>query len=36
MNKWRHTLSTTAVRITSTSTTFVAVAALVGAGHKWL
>ena len=36
MDKWRLTISTTALRITTSSTTLVAVAALVGAGHKWV
>jgi hypothetical protein len=36
MNTWRRTVSTTALRITTSSTTLVAVAALVGAGHKWI
>jgi hypothetical protein len=36
MNTWRRTVTTTAIRITTSSTTLVAVAALVGAGHKWL
>jgi hypothetical protein len=35
MDKWRQTVSSTVLRITTSSTTFVAVAALVGAGHKW-
>jgi len=36
MNTWRRTVSTTALRITMSSSTLVAVAALVGAGHKWV
>jgi hypothetical protein len=36
MDKWRQTISSTALRITASSTTMVAVAALVGAGHKWI
>jgi hypothetical protein len=35
MNTWR-TVTTTAIRITTSSATLVAVAALVGAGHKWV
>lgn len=36
MNKWRQSVTSTAIRITASSTTLVAVAALVGAGHKWV
>jgi hypothetical protein len=36
MNKWRQSVRTTAIRITTSSTTLVAVTALVGAGHKWV
>jgi hypothetical protein len=36
MNKWRQTLTSTAVRVSASSATLVAVTALVGAGHKWV
>ena len=36
MNTWRNLKNSTIVRIASSSGTMVAVAALVGAGHKWV
>lgn len=36
MDKWRNARNSTVVRITASAGTLVAVAALVGAGWKWL
>jgi hypothetical protein len=36
MDKWRNVRNSTVVRITASAGTLVAVAALVGAGWKWL
>jgi hypothetical protein len=35
MNKWRLLKNSTVVRITASTGTLIAVAALVGAGYKW-
>lgn len=36
MDKWRITKNSTVVRITASAGTLVAVAAIVGAGWKWI
>lgn len=35
MDKWRNLKTNTIVRVSASAGTLVAVAALVGAGHKW-